>query len=126
MISVRYLTASLLLTQLTGCDLGCDAYASFLLHINVLDSRTEQPLAVPSTLVIYSRAVGDSLVLNFPASPSYSIPQGSGRGWSGGRYSVEIRATGFQTWRLGSDVRVGTDGCGHTKPETITALLHQL
>lgn len=120
----------LLLTLLSGCELlepgGCDAYATYMFAVDVADSRTGQPITSPLTLAVYSEARGDSIVLDLPngVPSTFSIPEGGPNGgWGEGRYSVEVRATGFRVWRR-DQILVKEEGrCDHAKTTHVAAAL---
>lgn len=116
------------LAGLPACNIldggDCTAIASFMLVVTVTNA-SGAPIAGGYTLAVYSAAPVDSLVL--PVSPqeavaSVSIPEGVRPGWSGGFYSVEIRATGYQTWRRDL-IRVKEGSCAHTIPTPVAATL---
>ncbi len=119
----------LLLTLLPGCELlepsGCDAYASFMFAVDVTDSRTGQRITSPLTLAVFSAASGDSLVLDLPdgVPSTFNIPEGANGGWGKGRYSVEVRATGFRVWRR-DQILVEEEGrCAHAQTTGVAAAL---
>lgn len=121
----------LLVGALPGCWLvessACDAYAAFMLAVNVTDARTAEPIAFPFTLAVFSAERGDSLVLELPPDPPqpFTIPEGVNGAWGPGRYSVEVRASGYRTWRR-DGILVEEAGCGHTKTRTVDVTLEPL
>jgi hypothetical protein len=112
----------------SSCELfeasGCDAYATWMLAVNVTDSQTGNPIAVPFTVAVYSSATGDSVVYVLPADTPkpFQVPEGARPGWAGGRYSVEVRAAGFQTWRS-AEIVIKEKDCGHPITQSVQATL---
>jgi len=124
--------ASLLFAlNLSACGIlgptGCDAFGSELMRVRVLDQLTGQPVLTPLEVAFFSLASGDSLVRVLPdgaADPVYMLEAG-GR-WNGGRYAIEVRATGYRLWRR-DEVRVEFRGsCNRPDAPLVTARLQRL
>ena len=103
---------------------GCDAFATFMLAVDVTDSRTGVPVTAPLTLAVFSAARGDSLVVDLPEGvpATYKIPEGT-NGWGEGRYPVEVRTAGFRVWRQ-DQILVEEEGrCDHARTTAVAAAL---
>jgi len=96
-----------------GCedDFVCDAEALAGLEINVVDSLTGEPLAVPATVVVTEGAIFNELQTGNRIYAAHERP---------GSYDIEIRAEGYETWHLGNVV-VGGGPCGVEATVRLTA-----
>jgi hypothetical protein len=125
---LKLLALTLPLVALPGCNIleggDCTTQLTWMLKVSVTGPGGA-PVAGGYTLAVYSASVGDSLVQTVSpqeAAGTVFVPDAARPSWGEGRYSVEIRAPGYQTWRR-DQIEVDEDNCGHTSPEQVQAVL---
>ncbi len=87
-----------------GCedDFLCDTATLAGLEIDVVDSLTGEPLALPATVIVTEGALFNEVQSGTRIYAAHERP---------GSYDIEIRAEGYETWRL-DNVMVGEGPCG--------------
>ena len=120
------LCALLVLAGLSGCDFTtrpvlCTDEALFGVLLRVVDSTTAGPALSDS---VYAKVVDgsyvDSVRVASELAAAFDLPFASERS---GVYAVEVRAAGYDTWRL-PDVTVTANEC-HVQPVRLTARLQR-
>lgn len=107
----------------SACAYGCDDYLGPALTIEIVDSRTRQPVAAGSTIAVVGRTFTDTVAYGSNASENsrrYVVDENE---MDAGLYLVLVRKPGHETWSR--PVQVTTNRC-HVRPVALEVELRAM
>lgn len=102
-------------------DAICTADFRYGLNVTVLDAATGAPVPRPMLIVATEGTFADTSQFALSTSAAPAFPSWPLLGERAGKYSVRVRATGYQEWRQ-DNVVITRDVC-HVIPVALTARL---
>ncbi len=107
-----------------GRDVVCTADFRYGLNVTVLDAATSVPVPRPLLIIAADGAYADTAQFARDPGTSPTFASWPLAGERAGRYTVRVRASGYQEWQQ-DGVVVSRDVC-HVIPVSITARLTRI